>query len=93
MGDTISFWNDRWHDCGIPFVIFSRLFRLSCTPDIFVAEAWLADSKTWDLHLDVILLIMKFRNGYFCLLFCLIADFIWCLILGDGLLTPHLCLL
>ena len=43
--------------------------------------------------LDVILLIMKFRNGYLRLLFCLLANFIWCMILGDGLLTPHLCLL
>ena len=48
--DTISFRKDRWHDCGTLFVIFPHLFHLYCTPDIFVVEAWLADSKTWDLH-------------------------------------------
>ena len=31
-------------------MIFPRLFRLSYTPDISVAEAWLDDFETWDLH-------------------------------------------
>ena len=69
MGDNISFCKDPWHDCGILFCDFPRLFRLFCTLNISVVEARLLILRLGTCTLDVILLIMKFMNGYLCMLF------------------------
>ena len=91
-GNTISFWKDRWHDCGILSMWFFLVCFVSLVLLIFLLlKCGLLVLRLGTCTVDVILLIIRFINGYLCRLFCLLADFIWCLI--HGLLTPHLCLL
>lgn len=77
--------------CSLCF--FSCLFHLSCISDVYVGEACLVISTLGTCTFGVILLNLKFRNVPLCLQFCLLLDFVWCLILRDGLLIPHLLLL
>ena len=79
-------------------VVCSLLFFLACSVSlvllIFLSlKCSLLIMRLGTCTFDVILLNLKFRNRPLCLQFCPWSDFGWCLILGDGLLTPHLLLL
>lgn len=50
-GTTTFFWIDPWLSCGILATSFTQMFHLALCPTETVADVWIVDSDSSDLHL------------------------------------------